>query len=77
MRTEAEFSAYIRDRLRRRGINARLEDNIDDVEILAALKTASKNFTGGAGYPDIIALVKDFVLIMENKSDYLKLEKLF
>ena len=75
MRTEAEFSAYIRDRLRTRGINARLEDNIDDIEIIAALKTASKNFTGGAGYPDIIAVVKDFVLIMESKSDYLKLEK--
>ncbi len=75
MRTEAEFSAYIRDRLRTRGINARLEDNIDDLEIITALKTASKNFTGGAGYPDIIAVVKDFVLIMESKSDYLKLEK--
>ena len=75
MRTEAEFSSYIQRRLLARGINARLEGNISDIEIINVLKTASKNFTGGAGYPDIIALVKDFVLIMENKSDYLKLER--
>lgn len=75
MRTEANFSSYIQRRLLAQGINARLEGNINDIEIIDVLKTASKNFTGGAGYPDIIALVKDFVLVMENKSDYLKLEK--
>lgn len=74
MRTEAEFSSYIQRRLIARGIDAKLESTTN-FEIDNALKTASKNFTGGAGYPDIIALVKDFVLIMESKSDYLKLEK--
>ncbi len=75
MRTEAEFSAYIWGILKRRGIDAHLEGNISDIEIINVLKTASKNFTGGAGYPDILAIVKDFVLVMESKSDYLKLEK--
>lgn len=74
MRTEAEFSAYIRDLLLSRRINARLEGT-KNIEVDAALSNASKNLTGRAGYPDIVAIVKDFILIMENKSDHFKLEK--
>ena len=75
MRTEADFSSYIQRRLIAQGIDAHLEGNIPDIEILAALNNASKNFKENTGYPDILAVVKDFVLVMESKSDYLKLEK--
>ena len=43
------------------------------VEINSALCTASKNQTGERGYPDHIALVDEFVLVMEDKHDRLKL----
>ena len=42
-------------------------------ELDEALSTASKNLTGERGYPDQIALVNDFVLVMEDKADRLKL----
>lgn len=44
-----------------------------NVELESALKNASKNQTGGVGHPDHIAVVKDFVLVMENKLDRSKL----
>ncbi len=74
MRTEAEFSAYIQRLLLSRGISARLEGTLN-IEVDAALSNASKSLTGERGYPDIVAIVKDFVLIMENKTDHFKLEK--
>ncbi len=44
-----------------------------NVELDNALRTASKAHNGKRGYPDHIALVEDFVLVMEDKSDRLKL----
>ena len=44
-----------------------------NVEIDGALQTASKNQTNLRGYPDHIALVEDFVLVMEDKADRSKL----
>lgn len=38
-------------------------------EIEEALKTASKKGTGTAGRPDFTAVVKDFVLVIEDKAD--------
>lgn len=75
MRTEANFSSYIQRKLIDKGIDARLEGDVKNIELLNAFKTASKSLTGNAGYPDIVAVVKDFVLIMENKSDHFKLER--
>lgn len=38
-------------------------------EIDDALKTASKNGTGKVGFPEFIAIVKDFLIVIENKAD--------
>ena len=38
-------------------------------EIDEALKTASKRGTGNAGYPEYVAVVNDFVFVIEDKAD--------
>lgn len=38
-------------------------------EIDEALKTASKRGTGNAGYPEYVAVIDDFVLVVEDKAD--------
>lgn len=38
-------------------------------EIDEALKTASKSKTGNVGYPEFVGVVKDFLLVIENKAD--------
>ena len=72
MRLEADFTNYIQNRLEAVEIFSETQST-QNVELDGALKTASKNQTGNAGYPDHIALVEDFVLVMEDKSDRLKL----
>jgi len=39
------------------------------LELDAALKTASKRQTGKAGYPEYVAVIGDFVLVIEDKAD--------
>ncbi|MCP4473317.1 MAG: N-6 DNA methylase [Gammaproteobacteria bacterium] len=41
-------------------------------EVNEALKTASKNKTGKPGFPEYIGVVKDFLLVIENKADVAK-----
>lgn len=41
----------------------------DVKEINEALSTASKRGTGKAGYPEYVAVIKDFVLVIEDKAD--------
>lgn len=41
----------------------------DIKEIQKALKTASKKGTGKSGFPEFVAIVKDFVLVVEDKSE--------
>ncbi|NLA24824.1 MAG: SAM-dependent DNA methyltransferase, partial [Bacteroidales bacterium] len=41
----------------------------DIKEINEALKTASKAKTGNVGYPEFVCVVKDFLLVIENKAD--------
>ena len=72
MRLEEDFTHYIQNRLEAVEIFSETQST-RNVELDGALKTASKNQTGKAGYPDHIALVDDFVLVMEDKSDRLKL----
>ena len=72
MRNEADFTNYIQNRLAAVEIFSETQST-RNIELDGALKTASKNQTGRAGYPDHIALVEDFVLVMEDKSDRLKL----
>jgi len=38
-------------------------------EIDEALKTASKSQTGNVGFPEFVGVVKDFLLVIENKAD--------
>ena len=38
-------------------------------EINEALKTASKSGTGKAGYPEFVCVVKDFLLVIEDKAN--------
>lgn len=40
----------------------------DIIEIDEALKTASKSNTGNAGYPEYCGVVKDFILVVEDKA---------
>ena len=50
------------------GISATAQGS-DILEIQNALKTASKKQTGNEGYPEYTAIVKDFVIVMEDKPD--------
>lgn len=72
MRLESDFTNYIQNRLEAVEIFSETQST-RNIELDGALRTASKNQTGNAGYPDHIALVDDFVLVMEDKSDRLKL----
>lgn len=45
-------------------------------EIDEALKTASKKGTGNVGFPEYVGVVKDFILLIEDKSDISWHEKL-
>ena len=72
MRNEADFTNYIQNRLADAEIFADTQSS-HVAELDGALRTASKSQTGNAGYPDHIALIDDFVLVMEDKSDRLKL----
>ena len=48
----------------------------DVKEINKALSTASKRGTGNAGYPEYVAVVKDFVIVIEDKASLEKHVKL-
>ena len=61
MRLEGDFTNYIQNRLEAVEIFSETQST-HNIELDAALKTASKSQTGNAGYPDHIALVDDFVL---------------
>ena len=41
----------------------------DIKEIQDALKTASKKGTGRSGFPEFVAIAKDFILVIEDKSE--------
>ena len=70
--SEADFTNYIQNRLADVEIFSDTQSS-HNVEFDDALKNASKSHTDKRGYPDHIALVRDFVLVMEDKSDRLKL----
>lgn len=65
---EANFDLYIHQLLCEAGIKADTQGS-NNVEIDNALKTASKHQTGKAGYPEYVAVVRDFVIVMEDKAD--------
>ena len=65
---EANFDLYIHDLLVEAGIQADTQGS-NIIEINNALKSASKHKTGNVGFPEYCAVVNDFVLVMEDKSD--------
>ena len=69
---EANFDLFIRDLLQNAGIAPTAQGSAN-VEIDRALKTASKNQTGAVGFPEYVALVDDFVLVVEDKANRAKL----
>ena len=72
MSSEADFANYIQNRLEAVEIFSEMQSTCN-VELNGALATASKNQTGLRGYPDHVAIVDDFILVMEDKLDRLKL----
>lgn len=65
---EANFDLYIHDLLVEAGIHADTQGS-NIIEINNALKSASKHKTGNVGFPEYCAVVNDFVLVMDDKSD--------
>ena len=47
----------------------------DNIEIAEALKSASKRGTGNVGFPEFVGVVKDFVIVIEDKADIANHEK--
>lgn len=65
---EANFDLFIYDLLKEAEIRADTQGS-NVIELNEALKSASKHQTGGVGFPEYTAIVKDFVLVMEDKPD--------
>ena len=69
--SEKIFDIYIHDLFK--SYNVELRDGDYNPEIKNALSSASKRLTGHLGKPDFIAVVKDFVIVIEDKIDKNKL----
>lgn len=65
---EANFDLFIYDLLKESKIKADTQGSTV-IDIDKALKSASKHQTGAVGFPEYVAVVNNFVLVMENKSD--------
>lgn len=63
---EIKTDLWVYELLKDAGINL-TPQGCDIKEINDALKTASKSKTGNAGYPEYCGVVKDFVLVIEDK----------
>ena len=69
---ESNFDIYIHDLLKEAGIESEYQ-HTEIAYLNEALSTASKNQTGESGYPDFIAIVEGYVIVIENKADRDKL----
>ena len=65
---ESNFDIYIHDLLSEAGIKADYQ-HTSIIQLQEALATASKSQNGNNGMPDFIAVVKDYVLVIEDKAD--------
>lgn len=68
MANEKKTDIIIADLLKDAGIKATPNDS-DVKEIHEALGTASKRGTGDRGFPEYVAVVGDFVIVIEDKAD--------
>lgn len=72
---EAKTDLWVHSLLQDAGI--KLEPQGSTIlEIDKALKTASKSGSGKVGFPEFVGVVKDFILVIENKSELSKHVKL-
>lgn len=65
---ETKTDAFVRKLLEQAKIQFD-EQGSDIKEVNDALKTASKSQKGNAGFPEFVAQVKDFLLVIEDKAD--------
>lgn len=65
---EVKIDRWVGEQLKEEGIKYD-EQGSNIKELNEALKNASKRGTGKAGYPEFVALIKDFVLVIEDKAD--------
>lgn len=64
---EVKTDAFVRELLKDAGISL-TEQGCDILEINEALQTSSKSQTGNSGYPEFCGVVKDFILVIEDKA---------
>lgn len=72
---EAKTDIWVYNLLKEAEINLEPQGS-SIIEINNALKTASKSGTGKVGYPEYVGVVKDFLIIIEDKADVSKHIKL-
>jgi hypothetical protein len=65
---EASTDLWVYDLLKEAGLNHFTPQGSTIKEINEALKTASKLGTGNVGFPEYIGVVKDFLIIIEDKA---------
>ncbi|UOO75844.1 SAM-dependent methyltransferase [Neisseria sp. Dent CA1/247] len=65
---EVKTDFWVYDLLKEAGLDL-CPQGSDIAELDKALKTASKAQTGKAGYPEFCGIVKDFVIVIEDKAD--------
>jgi type I restriction-modification system DNA methylase subunit len=67
---EADTDLWVYDMLSEAGLKAFLSPQGSGIlEINSALSTASKSKTGQVGFPEYIGVVKDYLIVIENKSN--------
>ena len=64
---EASTDLWVHDLLKEAGIELDAQGSTIK-EIDEALKTASKRGTGKVGFPEYVGVVKDFILVIEDKA---------
>ena len=65
---EINTDLWVNDLLKEAGIKLTAQGS-DILEIDNALKTASKKGTGKVGFPEYCGVVKDFVIVIEDKAN--------
>lgn len=69
MKKEASTDLWVYDLLKEAGLNHFSPQGSNIIEIHEALKSASKSGTGNVGFPEYTGVVKDFLIVIENKAD--------
>lgn len=66
-RKEAKTNLWVYDLLKQAGIVLEAQGS-SIKEINDALKTASKRGTGNVGFPEYVGVVKDYLIVIEDKA---------